>query len=465
MPSTYTDNLGLVLPATGELNETWGLVFNSSGTSLIEEAIVGMASLSTWVANAMTITTTDGATSSGRCLMLSLTGTLTGTGTLTVPTAKKMYLVRNNTTGGYDVTVKMAAGTTVTVPNGQTYMVYADGSNVEVCMTGVSLANSLKSNSTTGNMQITGPAAGATRVMTIPDANATLLTTNALVTVGQGGTGVNTLTVNGVVLGNGTGALQTVAPGTSGNILTSNGTTWISTPLTGITVGDTSLAITDSGANGTIIFTNDAVESMRITSAGNVGIGTNSPGADLHVKRTSTDTSLIVETTDGSSAATFDLISSTYSVSQGVDNTGGYWSLSSGRYAFDVGGTDKFYIGSDGSILITGGLRYGYQAAPTSKGAAATLTGAELVVGMLQYTGGAANVQLPTGTNIQAAISSLADTNNYFDWCVVNTGAGTCTITTNTNLTLVGTMTIPTLTSAQFRIRKTGAATFTIYRI
>jgi hypothetical protein len=31
-----------------------------------------------------------------------------------------------------------------------------------------------------------------------------------------------------VLLGNGTSALQTVAPGTVGNVLVSNGTTWVS---------------------------------------------------------------------------------------------------------------------------------------------------------------------------------------------------------------------------------------------
>lgn len=47
-------------------------------------------------------------------------------------------------------------------------------------------------------------------------------------TVADGGTGVSTIAANAVVLGNGTSAIQTVAPSTSGNILTSNGTTWTS---------------------------------------------------------------------------------------------------------------------------------------------------------------------------------------------------------------------------------------------
>ena len=46
--------------------------------------------------------------------------------------------------------------------------------------------------------------------------------------VANGGTGASTLTANRVLLGNGTSALQTVAPGTTGNVLVSNGTTWTS---------------------------------------------------------------------------------------------------------------------------------------------------------------------------------------------------------------------------------------------
>jgi len=47
--------------------------------------------------------------------------------------------------------------------------------------------------------------------------------------VANGGTSLSTLTANNVILGNGTSAPLFVAPGTAGNVLTSNGTTWAST--------------------------------------------------------------------------------------------------------------------------------------------------------------------------------------------------------------------------------------------
>ncbi len=53
------------------------------------------------------------------------------------------------------------------------------------------------------------------------------------VPVASGGTGATSLTANNVLLGNGTSAVQAVAPGTTGNVLTSNGTTWTSAASSG----------------------------------------------------------------------------------------------------------------------------------------------------------------------------------------------------------------------------------------
>jgi len=90
-------------------------------------------------------------------------------------------------------------------------------------------------------------AAGPTlaRTYTFPDANATVLTSNAAVTVAQGGTGLASLTANNVVLGNGASTPLFVAPGTAGNVLASNGTTWTS-------VGGWTLLGTATGATVTV---------------------------------------------------------------------------------------------------------------------------------------------------------------------------------------------------------------------
>jgi hypothetical protein len=58
--------------------------------------------------------------------------------------------------------------------------------------------------------------------------NLTAANISGVVSVNHGGTGASTLTANSVLLGNGTSALQAIAPSTSGNVLTSDGTTWAS---------------------------------------------------------------------------------------------------------------------------------------------------------------------------------------------------------------------------------------------
>lgn len=62
----------------------------------------------------------------------------------------------------------------------------------------------------------------------------------------NGGTGNTTNALNNVLLGNGTSALQTVAPSTAGNALRSNGTTWQSQALV---KGDVGLGSVDNTAD------------------------------------------------------------------------------------------------------------------------------------------------------------------------------------------------------------------------
>ncbi|MDW8274736.1 MAG: hypothetical protein RMJ53_10950, partial [Chitinophagales bacterium] len=51
--------------------------------------------------------------------------------------------------------------------------------------------------------------------------------------VSNGGTGVSNIPANGVVIGNGTSPITTVAPGASGNVLVSDGTAWTSGDASG----------------------------------------------------------------------------------------------------------------------------------------------------------------------------------------------------------------------------------------
>lgn len=112
-----------------------------------------------------------------------------------------------------------------------------------------------------------------------------------------------------------------------------------------------------------------------------------------------------------------------------------------------------------------------FSAQPTvpSKSVAATLTGAELLSRIIRYTGAAASLTLPTGALLDTAITTQVGTalavNEAFEFTVVNTGTGTATIATGTGITLVGAMTVPLATSGSFRVHKTAASTFTVYRL
>lgn len=111
------------------------------------------------------------------------------------------------------------------------------------------------------------------------------------VPVANGGTGASSITANAVILGNGTSAIQTVAPSTSGNVLTSNGTTWVSsTPAGG---GVTSL----NGQTGAI--TNTAFNAIGSYCAGTILQGAN---ATINAGNTASGSSIIQRTSQGSSA-------------------------------------------------------------------------------------------------------------------------------------------------------------------
>jgi hypothetical protein len=86
--------------------------------------------------------------------------------------------------------------------------------------------------------------------------------------VADGGTGRSTLTANNVILGNGTSAVNFVAPSTSGNVLTSNGTTWASTaPATPFSWVVSTVASSSSITSGTTSYTITANTIMVLGTA------------------------------------------------------------------------------------------------------------------------------------------------------------------------------------------------------
>jgi hypothetical protein len=193
MASTYSD-LKIELIGTGEQTGTWGATTNDNLSVALGEAITGSADVAFSSAD-VTVTLTDtNAAQVARNLRLNLTGTSGGARQLILGSGcqiEKLYLINNGLADA--VTVKNTSGTGIVVPAGSSLFVYNNGTNVVEALKAIPVA--------------------------------------------AGGTGLATLTANNVVLGNGTSAVQFVAPGSSGNVLTSNGTTWASAavPAGGLT--------------------------------------------------------------------------------------------------------------------------------------------------------------------------------------------------------------------------------------
>lgn len=214
--------------------------------------------------------------------------------------------------------------------------------------------------------------------------------------------------------------------------------------------------------------------SMLIDNAGKVGIGTSSPSVTLEVRGVTyvtngtnyvilSDVDGSIELTKSAGDAYLDFkttLAEDYDCRVAQVNNG---------LAFSTGGNgataERLRIDSAGNLIQQGGV-YFQMTAPASKSAAATLTGAEVVQGYIQYTGAAANLTLPTAANLQAALpADVAALNDIaFDFTIINTGTGTATLVVNTGITAVGALTTAISTATTFHIRKTATNTFIVYR-
>lgn len=181
MASTYS-NLKIQLMATGENSGTWGNVTNENLGTAIEQALVETATVTFASAN-VTLTLSDSnSRQDARALRLNLGGTTAGARDLIVPAIQKPYIVNNGTAD--IITVKVSGQTGVAVPAGRSYLLYNNGTDVVNALEGISVVS--------------------------------------------GGTGLETLTAESVLIGNGAAAVKFVSPGTAGNVLTSTGSAWSS---------------------------------------------------------------------------------------------------------------------------------------------------------------------------------------------------------------------------------------------
>lgn len=263
--ATYNNDLRLKEIATGDESGTWGTSTNTNLSLIADAFSLGTKQMA---ANADETFTMPDATADGtRALYLKITSAVSLTATRTVTlgpnTVSKVWIIENATTGSQSIIIKQGSGATVTVATGTKVMVVTDGAGAGAAVTNanptaatVNLASGVTgtlpaANGGTGNASYAVGdiiyASGATALSRLAD----VATGNALISggvgvapswgkvgltthvsgtlaVGSGGTGATTLTLNSVILGNGTSAPLFVAPSTAGNVLTSNGTTWTS---------------------------------------------------------------------------------------------------------------------------------------------------------------------------------------------------------------------------------------------
>ena len=221
MPPTYTSNNKIKKIANGEESGTWGATTNTN-FDLYDTAIDGFATVAiTGTTHSLSIP--DGSAGDGRNKVISFTGSLSATNTITVTpnTVKKHYFVQNNTTGSQNIVIAQGSGSTVTVKPGYSSIVYLDGAGsgaaVKEVLTSLKLTALLEatgvvfvgSSSGTTTLQ---SAAAASGTLTLPAATDTLVgrattdtltnksisgSTNTLSNIGNASLTNSSITING----------------------------------------------------------------------------------------------------------------------------------------------------------------------------------------------------------------------------------------------------------------------------
>lgn len=267
MPTSYTSLLGLALPVTGELSGTWGDTVNDYITQYLDASVAGTQTIS-GSQTAVTLSKTtasslsqagSGATGSSQYMIINCTGNPASLLTITAPAASKPYIVINGTSTSQSVKIVGAGPTTgVTIPSGQRALVAWNGSDfVQVGASAGGSNTQVQYNSSgalagSANLTFDGTTLTANDII---DSSLTAskpvftngsknLVSTGTVPVDQGGTGLSTTTAYSVVFTGttATGNFQASGgPGTSGQVLTSNGAgalpTFQALPASGVSKG------------------------------------------------------------------------------------------------------------------------------------------------------------------------------------------------------------------------------------
>jgi hypothetical protein len=254
MASTYVNDLRLNEMATGDGSGTWGTTTNTN-LELIAEAFSYGTEVITTNADTHTTTIADGATDPGRALYLKYTGTLDSACTITIGpnTVSKVWIIENGTSGSQNIILSQGSGANITIPAGDTKVVYSDGAGAGAAFFDAFASLSVVDLKVQDDLTVTDDAS-----------------------IGGDATITGTLGVTGNI----TGTLATAAQPN----ITSVGTLTALTGGTGDLNWDSGTLFVDSSAN-------------------NVGIGTTSVGTKLNIRSDASDDGILLEKSDGTDIA------------------------------------------------------------------------------------------------------------------------------------------------------------------
>ena len=258
-----TTLIGLTLPTTGSLSGQWGATVNNAISEIVDVAVAGTQQITTDADIDLSVTTgtyasTGLTANSSQYAVLLCTGARTQLRFINTPKQSKTYVVINDTTGGYAVTVRggpatpttgvtVAAGTRAIIAwNGSDFVNVgggsAAGSNTQVQFNN-SGAFGASSNLTWNGTNLTstgfsGPHNGTVGATTPATGAFTTVTTTSAIAYNYGGTGqVSAFTQYGITYASTTSALATTAAGTTGQVLTATtggAPTWAAPAASGV---------------------------------------------------------------------------------------------------------------------------------------------------------------------------------------------------------------------------------------
>lgn len=328
MPSTYTSNLGIELPADGELDGVWGDVVNDN-MNILDRGINGVLSLSL-SGTSSTLTTSNGALSNGQYKLLLLTGSPSGTHTITLSPndAQKIYFVQNDT--NRTVEFNQGSGANASILAGDSGVIYSDGGGAG------GIVYNLTDNFGMSSVNITGGSITGLADLSLSAANPSIT------------------------------FLETDTTDTDAKIRLTAGTLLFET-------------VTDAGAQ--------VRSNIRIASNGNVGVGTTSDAAALlEVSSTTNPTAVFIAFISGTTMTVTGITSGTLAVGDRVFGADVEWNtVITAQLTGTTGASGTYSVNNSQTVSTTPGISMSSAPAGNS---VLRLTNTDTIDAANQTTGG-----------------------------------------------------------------------------